>query len=381
MEIMLSTKISVEFFVTGICEEKNMNDFEYFDFDNLPQSFRFYGGSDKKDSVKIENHDYMIKFPSPVGKRNDINTSISNSVYSEFIGCHIVQAMGYPVQETLLGCKDGMTVVACRDFIPDGYDLVEFSKIENRIIDSSDRGRVPALCNIEKIFDSSIFTERFRQDAIERYWDIFVIDSYLGNFDRHCGNWGYLVNRTTGELQNAPIYDCGSSLYPQLSDEALPTIYSSPDEMKKRIEIFPKAALTLTAEAGAQKVGYGEMLSSHYHECDRAVLRVVPQISISKTYDIIDETPDISEQRKHFYKTMLSERYRQLLLEPYRELARERGIEIPKLVMENERIITQYSQCHKYGLNINEMITSASQMAEIKREHCIEKIVKNEREI
>ena len=30
-----------------------MNDFEYFDFDNLPQSFRFYGGSDKKDSVNI----------------------------------------------------------------------------------------------------------------------------------------------------------------------------------------------------------------------------------------------------------------------------------------------------------------------------------------
>ena len=318
-------------------------EYELYNFNKANTSFKFYGGSDKKSSIKIDGEDYMIKFASPLGKRNELNTSISNSVISEFIACHIIESIGYPVQKTILGMINDELVVACKDFVPEGKELVEFSKIENRIVDSSDRGRVPSLENIEKIYEDKIFSDEFRQQAIERYWDIFIIDSYIGNFDRHCGNWGFLVNKNTGELENAPIYDCGSSLYPQMSDNSLKTILESEDEIQKRIDLFPKAALTLTSEDKSSKVGYKEMILSGNKECENALLRVAPKVSISKTHEIINKTPKISNIRKEFYKKMLDERYKQIILEPYLRLAKERNLEIPDQIKKNQKRLERSS--------------------------------------
>ena len=41
---------------------------------------------------------------------------------------------------------------------------------------------------------------------------LFIIDSLIGNTDRHNGNWGFLVNKKTGQVTFSPIYDCGSCL-------------------------------------------------------------------------------------------------------------------------------------------------------------------------
>ena len=41
-------------------------------------------------------------------------------------------------------------------------------------------------------------------------------DALLGNFDRHNGNWGILVDEESQTAEIAPVYDCGSCLYPQL---------------------------------------------------------------------------------------------------------------------------------------------------------------------
>ena len=47
---------------------------------------------------------------------------------------------------------------------------------------------------------------------------MFAVDALIGNFDRHNGNGGVLVNENTDELKIAPIYDCGSCLFSQLTD-------------------------------------------------------------------------------------------------------------------------------------------------------------------
>ena len=31
----------------------------------------------------------------------------------------------------------------------------------------------------------------------EKFWDMFIIDSLIGNKDRHNGNWGILLNKIT----------------------------------------------------------------------------------------------------------------------------------------------------------------------------------------
>ena len=34
----------------------------------------------------------------------------------------------------------------------------------------------------------------------EKFWDMFVIDSLIGNTDRHNGNWGFLLNKQINEI-------------------------------------------------------------------------------------------------------------------------------------------------------------------------------------
>ncbi len=50
---------------------------------------------------------------------------------------------------------------------------------------------------------------------------MFIIDSLIGNTDRHNENWGFLLNKNTGKVEFAPIYDCGSCLNPMLEDEEI----------------------------------------------------------------------------------------------------------------------------------------------------------------
>lgn len=181
------------------------------------------------------------------------------------------------------------------------------------------------LPHIDRIYDvygqsSSYFTKEQGRKEIEKYWDVFVVDALLGNFDRHGNNWGYLVNNENpSEIIHAPIYDCGSCLYPQLKDEALEEILQDKEEIQKRIDTFPTAALMVDG----QKVAYSQFISSFANQdCTDALLRIVPKIDMEKIREIVDSTPGISDIRKEFYKTMLEERYEQILLEPYREVCK-----------------------------------------------------------
>ena len=72
-----------------------------------------------------------------------------------------------------------------------------------------------------------------RKKELEAYfWDMFVVDALIGNWDRHNGNWGFLYSQEKDELELAPIFDCGSSLFPQVDEEMMKMILSS----KKRTE-------------------------------------------------------------------------------------------------------------------------------------------------
>lgn len=110
--------------------------------------------------------------------------------------------MNLKAQNTLLGeiimatkrHKDKIVpVVACENFIPDDYNLVEFKNIQNSLAFNKP-GKTPKLSEINEIFneDNKYFSGEFRKTAKERYWDTFICDALLGNFDRYANNWGYL---------------------------------------------------------------------------------------------------------------------------------------------------------------------------------------------
>lgn len=305
-----------------------------------------YGGSDKKRGVIYNGSRYMLKLSDliPDEKRTELNSSYSNSAFSEYISCHILESMGFDVQETLLGTltlpKRGREhpssrnpvhattgektypTVACRNFVPEDCELVEFKFIESAILDTKPP-KIPRIDDIYQILahESEYFSAEFARTALDRYWDTFIADALLGNFDRHANNWGYLINRETGETSLAPVYDCGSCLYPQISDESIAKIIHSREEIQLRIDKFPVAALEL--EDG-RKASYKQYIASFVNsDCTAALLRIAPRIDIDKICEIVDDTPGISDIRKQFYKTMLNERYQQIIMEPYLQYCSE----------------------------------------------------------
>lgn len=287
-----------------------------------------YGGSEQKRGILYRNRRYMLKLSerTPEQKRNSLNSSYSNSAFSEYICCKILKAFEFDVQNVLLGTITQVSArtgeikvspaVACENFVQEGYELIEFKAIEGSLL----LGRPPKIPRIDDIYevlssDNEYFpTEKSRSLALRRYWDTFIVDALFGNFDRHANNWGYLVNKETKELTLAPIYDCGSCLYPQISDEAIPGILSNEKEIEKRVFMFPTACLEINGE----KISYHEYINSLKNDdCTKALFRVYPVIDFVVIDSIIERTDGLSEVRKKFYKTMLRERYDRILTPAY----------------------------------------------------------------
>ena len=113
------------------------------DFTNMPVRNKTYAGANgSKISILYNGSVYMLKFP-PVPSINK-EMSYANSCISEYIGCHIFESVGIPVQETILGTytRNGKQkiVVACKDFTASGLLLQDFASLKNTIVDSVRNG-------------------------------------------------------------------------------------------------------------------------------------------------------------------------------------------------------------------------------------------------
>lgn len=289
------------------------------DFTNCEiNKFKYYGGKNGgKICIKYNDADYMLKFPG-------INEGISehgysNNCISEYVACNIIKTLGLKVQETILGLYylNGAekVVVACKDFTSEGTVLKQFAELKNSQIETSKNGYGTELEEvIETIEEQQIYDTK---DLKEFFWDMFIADCLVGNFDRHNGNWGFLINENLKKIEIAPIYDCASCLYPQLTDERIAQIINDKAEMDARIFVFPTSALKINDK----KINYFEYISSLENEdCNNALIRIVPKISMEKINSIIDETPFISSIRKEFYKKIVSMRYEMILKYSYEKL-------------------------------------------------------------
>ena len=263
-----------------------------------------YGGSDRKNAIFYNGDRYMIKFSEKQEPKNDYGTSKVNNVISEYLGSHIFASIGIPVHETLLGTYNGELVVACKNFLSPGDTLHEFSWYLRNQYDSHDIQRTPVIEQVYKTISTDPDLMSIKSSAIERYWDTFVVDAIIGNFDRHSGNWGYIVD-SYDHVRLAPVYDCGSCLYPALSSDAMSHVLETEYGIARRIFEFPKAALLVDGK----KAGYYDMMSSGYNkDCDHAVLRIVPKIDVDDICRVVSDTIILSKERKDFYATMLKNR-------------------------------------------------------------------------
>lgn len=267
--------------------------------------FKYYDGTNGNKICLLDDYGtkYMLKTP-PLKNKNTKNKYYTNGCISEHIGCLIFKCLGFNTQDTKLGIytvdgKDKMCVL-CKDFETDNKKLFKFAEIKNAIISSSENGFGVELSSVlEAIEEQNNINPLILKSF---YFDMFIVDALLGNFDRHNGNWGLLLDDVNKTSEIAPIYDCGSCLYPALSDEEMKKILNDPKEIEARIYVFPNSILKINDK----KINYFNYISSLVNkDCNEALKRIGNKIDLCKINKIIDEIEGISDIRKEFYKTML----------------------------------------------------------------------------
>ena len=255
--------------------------------------FRTYGGGNgNKIGILYDGATYMLKFPP----KEKTKVYYTNASLSEYLACHIYEPLGMQAQETLYGIYriqgKEKRVVACKDFTGDGFRLMEFAKLKNACIGGSSEDSSGYATELDAVLEAIDRQALINPIALkEFFWDMFIVDAYLGNFDRHNGNWGLLVNEELRIARIAPIYDCGSCLYPQMPEEKMAEILSNPREIDNRIYVFPTSAL----------------------------VRILPRIHTDEINQFIESQEFLSAQQKDFYRTMLMARKEKIL-----DYARER---------------------------------------------------------
>ena len=276
------------------------------DFTNLPVRKKGYGGANgSKLSIVYNNNVYMLKLPMHALKNP--NLSYTNSCLSEYLGCHIFNMLGINAQETLLGIYKYhgkvRNVVACKDFTSSNTSFIDFASVKNQIIDSASNGYGTEIKDILDTIEeqNAVDPNKLR----DHFWNMFVVDAFIGNRDRHNGNWGFLYNQEKDEMKIAPIFDCGSALFPQIDDDFIKKIISSKVEMNARVYDVPTSAILFNGKRG----NYFKIITSlEYEDCNKAIKRIVPKINLDQINMMIDEVELVSDLQKVFLKKILKMR-------------------------------------------------------------------------
>lgn len=279
------------------------------DFSKYKTNNKYYGGSEKKEGITIDGVDYMLKFQKQTafGKRN-------NHI-SEFIGSHIFEMCGFSAHKTYLGYRFGEQVVACKDFNEGEKQFVPFNDVGESTLDQDKETYQYDYEDIMQMLrDNSKLTNV--DETISNFWQIYIMDALLGNFDRHGSNWGFIKEKNRYSL--APVFDNGSCLFPNLTDvDEMLAIINSELETDKRIYKFPTSQVKLNGK----KSSYYEVINSlRYKECNEALRYVVDKINIEAIEKLIEETPLVTDVQKRFYKHMINARFNKIIMASFLKL-------------------------------------------------------------
>lgn len=283
------------------------------DFSKYELSNKEYGGSEKKIGIYIDGYEYMLKFQKKTA------FGLRNNHISEYLGCKIYTALGFNAQEVYLGTYKGENVVACKDFVVDGYQFVPFNDVGESSLEIDKEKYQYSYEDIIELLESNKKLTNV-QETIDIFFDMYIVDALLGNFDRHGGNWGFLKKDNKYIL--SPIFDNGSCLFPAMVDEnMMKQIINSEEEINKRIYTFPTSQIKLNGE----KSSYFKIINSlQFNECNNALTRIHERINLNQIDKLIDSNELLSEIHKKFYKTIIHKRYEKIILESYSKLTEKK---------------------------------------------------------
>lgn len=283
------------------------------DYSKCPDGNRFYSGAERKKSILVNEKPYLIKF------RKNSREGLRFNHISEYLGSHIFSLLGVETQETHLGTYNGEEVVAIKDFLGEDEVFVPFNGVGDSSLEQDKEKYQYSYEDIIEMLQDNIKLTNVEQ-TIELFWDMFVIDALIANFDRHGSNWGFIKKNNIYRL--SPIFDNGSCLFPSLNtDDKIENILKEPEEIETRIYKFP----TSQVKYNGQKSSYYEIISSlEFEQCNDALIRITERVDMNKINKLIDSVEIISDIRKEFYKTILQQRFEKILFESYNKLKQRR---------------------------------------------------------
>ena len=285
------------------------------DITNYKQEINNYGGSELKATYIINGEKYMVKMPDPIRKKT-LDLGYMNNQYSEYIGCHIFESVGIPVQKTMLVKlnKDGKEkiAVACKDFLNSGEELIEISKVSLSL--STEKKYKISIEDVYEIINKMSVNYKLDENKlISNFWDMFVVDALIGNTDRHFGNWGFI--KKDDIISFAPVYDCGSSLHPLLSENEQIKLMS--DSIAFKNSSYNIASVYTMNN---KKIFYHEIFKNPPVDLKEAIKRIVPKINIEKIKEIIASTEGLSKTQKEYYFKDILLRKEEILDKSYNEI-------------------------------------------------------------
>lgn len=205
------------------------------------------GVADKFMVINPETQEkYILKFG-----RYDATKDIQICDYiSEYIGCKIAKKLGYSVQEVELGYYNGRECVVVKFFgqVPItfkglGYSTVNGEKLHTR----DERYDLDWLLGLKMSNKFAISQTKYT----DWVWSVFFLDMFIGNYDRHEGNWGFL--KQGNKKIPSPLFDMGASLF---SREMNNVINWDDGKIKNEIETRVRSSVLYKGK----KRGYFQLL-------------------------------------------------------------------------------------------------------------------------
>jgi hypothetical protein len=86
------------------------------------------------------------------------------------------------------------------------------------------------------------------------------------------------------------------------------------EETNKRIFTFPTSQIKLSEKRSSC---YEVIYSLEFEECNSALKEICNRVELDKICEFVDETPLISDIQKTFYRHMICERYKKILIESF----------------------------------------------------------------
>lgn len=314
------------------------------DYSNIKKNLRFYGGNagQKLGFTDELGEDWFLKFPKSTKNFEKVEISYTTTPLSEYIGSKIYSEIGIPVHETNLGIFNKKVVVACKDFLKENERLYEAkdlfnlylgdNEVEREKLVSSDSSYKVDIEELVYLFkENEIFNTN--KEIKERFWDMFVVDSFLNNNHRHNGNWGIIINNQNN-IKLAPVYDNGNSFFSKHDDGKFEDNFDKIDIVitngrtpfifnEKQVD---SVKVIKNLSFGDNNLNFPEteegiFLKETSLEIQKALKRVVNKINMEKINKIIDDIPEeqngvkiISQTMKTFYKDFLKSKYEKILI-------------------------------------------------------------------